>query len=49
MEVGVLGDEASILMEIAASGGYGGIEIIDCVEVFVGERPRAEPKIRSNS
>jgi len=38
MEVGVLGDHAAILMEMAASRADDDIEIVDCVEVFVGER-----------
>src|SRR5450759_2804250 len=38
MEVGMLGDHAAILMEMAASRADDDIEIIDCVEVFVGER-----------
>src|SRR5450830_937869 len=38
MEVGVLGDHTAILMEMAASRADDDIEIVDCVEVFVGER-----------
>ena len=38
MEVGVLGDQAAILMEMAASHADDGVEIVDCVEVFIGER-----------
>ena len=34
----MLGDKAAVLMEIAASPAYDGIEIVDRVEVFVGER-----------
>jgi hypothetical protein len=38
MEVGVLGDHAAILIEMAASRADDDIEIVDCVEVFVGKR-----------
>jgi hypothetical protein len=38
MEIGVLCDDFFIVRQIAASLGDDGIEIVDCVEVGVGER-----------
>jgi hypothetical protein len=38
MEIGVAGDEIGIAIESAASLGDDGIEILDGLEVFVGER-----------
>jgi hypothetical protein len=38
MEFGVLRDDLLVLMQMAASCGNDRIEIIDSVEVFVGER-----------
>jgi hypothetical protein len=38
MEVGVLSDHTAILMEMAASRADDGVEIVDCIQVYVGER-----------
>jgi hypothetical protein len=38
MEIGVLSDDLFILMQMAASCGNDRIELVDGVEVFVGER-----------
>ncbi len=37
MEAGLPGDQAAILMEMAASGADDGVDIVDGVEVFFGE------------